>query len=64
MLKELTFRDFSGSAVVKTLHVQCKGFRFDPCLGNYDPTGCRACLKKKEKKKKTNHSLTFREYMH
>ena len=27
-------RDFSGSPVVKTPHSQCRGPRFDPCLGN------------------------------
>ena len=27
-------RDFSGSPVVKTLHSQYRGCRFDPCLGN------------------------------
>ena len=30
--------EFPGSPVVKTLHFQCRGHRFDPWSGNNDPT--------------------------
>ena len=51
--------DFPGSIVVKTLHFQCRGHRFDPRSGNQDPA-CHMVqpkpflndLKKKKKKKK------------
>ena len=29
--------DFPGSIVVKTLHFQCRGHRFDPRSGHQDP---------------------------
>ena len=29
---------FPGGPVVKTLHFHCRGHRFDPWSGNYDPT--------------------------
>ena len=30
--------DFLGSPVFRTLHFPCRGHRFNPCLGNEDPT--------------------------
>ena len=32
--------DFPGGPEVKTLLFQCRVHRFDPWLGNYDPTCC------------------------
>ena len=51
--------DFPGSIVVKTLHFQCRGHRFDPRSGNQDPA-CHMVqpkpflndLKKKKRRKK------------
>ena len=36
--QELTFGDFPGGPVVKTLCFQCRGGRFNPWSGNQDPT--------------------------
>ena len=42
-------RDFPGVPVVKTPRFQCRGHRFDPCLGNWDPT-CHVAWPKKKKR--------------
>ena len=34
--------DFPGGPVAETLCSQCRGHRFNPWLGNYDPTCCAA----------------------
>ena len=44
------FGDLSGGPVVKTLHFQSKGCRFDPWSGNQDPTFGRVqSIKQKQK---------------
>ena len=40
--------DFPGGPVVRTLHFQCRGHRFNPWLGDL-PISC--CVAKKKKKK-------------
>ena len=42
-------RDLPGSPVVKTPHFPCRGCRFDPYLGNEDPT-CHTARPKIKKK--------------
>ena len=34
MDKNASYQDFPGDPMVKTLHFQCKGHRFDPWSGN------------------------------
>ena len=41
--------DFTDGSVVKTLRFQGRGYRFDPWLGNYDPT----CPMKQSKKRES-----------
>ena len=53
-IKNPLTRDFPGGLVVKTLHFQCRGCRFDSWSRNKDPTCCVAWPKKKKKKK--NHT--------
>ena len=65
--------DFSGSPVVKTPSVQCRGFGFNVWLGNWDPT-CFAAknkilknfkLKQKEVKTETRKSrICFNSLVH
>ena len=45
-------QEFSGSPVVRTLCSHCRGPRFNPWLGNSDPTSCMVRPKRKKKKKK------------
>ena len=46
LLKSHGLWDFPGGPVVKTLLCHCKGHKFDPWLGNSDPTCSTAQLKK------------------
>ena len=46
--KNSGFRDFPGGLVVNTLCFHCRGCRYGPCLGNWDPTCCMVQLKKKQ----------------
>ena len=46
-LRKYCRRDFPGGPVVKTLRFHCRGHRFDPWLGNYDPTCHEARSEKK-----------------
>ena len=63
--------DFPGSIVVKTLHFQCRGHRFDPRSGNQDPA-CHMVqpkpflndLKKKKKKKKEASECCVEDRLH
>ena len=40
--------DFPGRPVIKTLHFQCRGHRFDPWVGYWDPTFGAAIRNKKK----------------
>ena len=48
-IKNPLTRDFPGGLVVKTVHFQCRGCRFDSWSRNKDPTCCVAWPKKKKK---------------
>ena len=43
--------------MVKTLHSQCRGYRFNPWSGNWDPTCCTAWPKKQNKEKAGSERL-------
>ena len=47
--------DFPGGPVVRTLHFQCRGHRFNPWLGDL-PISC--CVAKKKKKENLFISVT------
>ena len=47
--KRYVHGDFPGGPVVRTAHFHCRGYGFDPWLGNSDPTNCTARPKKKER---------------
>ena len=54
-------RDFPGGPLVKSPRFQCRGYGFDPWLGNEDPTRCMAQpnkLKVKELKTVTKMIMT------
>ena len=38
--KETNKVDFPGGPMVETLHVHCRGCRFNPWSWNWDPTSC------------------------
>ena len=48
-IKESLTWDFPSSPVVKTPGFQCRGHKFNPCLGNENPTCCIVQPKRKKK---------------
>ena len=55
-MKRAHCRDFPGGPVVKTPHCQCRGCRFNPWSGVYDPT-CHAAQPKDKKNKTRTHYI-------
>ena len=53
-IKESLTWDFPGSPVVKTPGFQCRGHKFNPCLGNENPT---CCIVQPKRKKKPNPKM-------
>ena len=53
------YRDFPGGPVVKTLCFQCRRrYRFDPWLGNWNPT-CQSVKKKKQDPSEVNEPRAY-----
>ena len=51
MERIINYGDFPGGPVVKTLCFHCRGRRFDPWSGNYDPLSFTVRLKERKGKK-------------
>ena len=47
--KQFPFWNFPGGPVGKTLHFNCRGHKFNPWSGNWDPTCCMVAKTKKQK---------------